>query len=791
MYVLKRNNSLEKFDSQKIKNRIERLRDGMGFLESLSKDYIDSEQLVNKITDRLYDNIPSWKIDEQTSQICANMNTHHPDFGRLASRIAINNLHKETENTFTAAMEALYNNYDEEGNHSPIINSKLYKLTKQYSRQINQRIVSSLDYSIDFFGFMTLFKAYLLRVNDKVIERPQYMWMRIALSIHGNNLEEAFKSYHYMSNGYFTHATPTLFHAGTKSQQLSSCFLLGTEDSVEDIYKTISDIAKISKWAGGIGLHLSNVRARGSRIKSTDRKSDGIVPLLKVLNSTARYINQSGRRNGSIAIYLELWHGDIFSFLEAKKNIGNEEERARDLFYALWIPDLFMKRLEKDEEWTLMCPDKCPDLTNTYGDEFEKLYTKYEREDRGIKKVKARKLFEEIINAQIETGTPYMLYKDTCNRKSNQKNLGVIKSSNLCAEIIEYSDSKEYSVCNLASIALHQFVVDDINDMNPYVDFNLLGQIVRIIVNNLDIIIDENFYPTPETQLSNNKHRPIGIGVQGLADLFIKMNLPFDSDEAKQLNKQLFECIYFNALTESCRLAKIKKPYESFDGSPLSMGQFQFNLWNVKPSDKYDWEELRRNIKTYGIRNSQLIALMPTASTSQILGSNECIEPFTSNLYVRRTMAGEFTIINKYLIHKLLELNLWTESIREKIFRNRGSVQGISEIPKYIQDLFKTVWEIKQRKLLEQSADRGAFVCQSQSLNLFFKNPNFNTLYSVHMTGWKLGLKTGSYYIRTAPAVDMQQFTLEPEKKKELEDDDDTVILEKCTLQEGCVMCGS
>jgi len=577
---------------------------------------------------------------------------------------------------------------------------------------------------------------------------------------------------------------------------------LGTDDSVEAIYKSIGDIAKISKWAGGIGIHLTNVRARGSYISSTGRYSDGIIPLMRVLNTTARYINQSGRRNGSIAVYLEPWHADIYSFLEAKKNIGNEEERARDLFYALWIPDLFMKRVESDGMWSLMCPDESTGLQDTYGVQFETLYLKYEETGKFRRQVKARELFNEIINSQVESGTPYMLYKDAANRKSNQKNLGTIKSSNLCAEIIEYSDSGEYAVCNLASIALHRFI-----DGEGIYDFDLLGQIVGIIVENLDNIIDINDYPVPETKTSNRRHRPIGIGVQGLADLFIKMGFPFESEEANRLNKDVFETIYYYALVKSNELAKQLGHYTSFPGSPMSNGEFQFDLWGVDATDRYDWGALRQSIIKYGIRNSQLIALMPTASTSQILGSNECIEPYTSNLYVRRTLAGEFTIINQHLIRDLIKRDLWNDEIRNEIFKRRGSVQGISAIPDELQKLYKTVWEMSQKSLLTGAVTRGPYVCQSQSLNIFLKKPSFNVLYSIHMYGWKNGLKTGSYYIRTAPAAEMQAFTLDPIKalisndnNKDNRDGDnnddinntlDTNKVEQCTMENGCEMCGS
>ena len=649
-------------------------------------------------------------------------------------------------------MEHLYENFDAEGNHSPLIDRNLYRLVKRYAKQLDQHIVHALDYDLDYFGYTTLAKSYLLRRNDRIVERPQYMWMRVSLAIHENDLDAVFRSYHYMSNRYFTHATPTLFHAGTPHPQLSSCFLLGTADSVKSIYKTVSDVAQISKWAGGIGLHLSNIRATGSVIRTTGRLSDGIIPLLRVLNSTARYINQSGRRNGSFAVYLEPWHADIQAFLEAKRNVGNEEERARDLFYALWIPDLFMERVERNETWSLMCPDQCRELTELYGEAFRTRYCEYESQGRYRRQLPARDLFQMIVNSQIETGTPYMLYKDACNLKSNQQNIGTIRSSNLCAEIVEYSDDAEYAVCNLASIALPQFVTteDPPEDppeegeeavepkspeeirrkIPPRFDHDLLGQVVGIVLENLDTVIDKNLYPTPETETSNLRHRPTGIGVQGLADMYIRMGLPFESEEAKALNREVFETIYYHALKKSCELARKKGAYETFQGSPLDQGLFQFDLWQkqradtLPPTDRYDWEALRQDIQRFGVRNSQLVALMPTASTSQILGCNECFEPYTSNLYVRRTLAGEFTVINRHLITDLIERGIWNNEVREQIFRKRGSVQGIQAVPAELQALYKTAWEMSQKNLLQQSAERGPYVCQSQSMNLFLRKPH-------------------------------------------------------------------
>lgn len=832
VYVTKRDGRRELFNDAKIHTRIVNVCEGYSYLNSLDQTTLSPDSIVIQVKDRIFNDITTPSIDQLVAQTCASKISQHPEFGRLASRMIVNNLHKETPSTLSECLVTLYENTDHHGRPTPLISEELYNIAIEHQDAIDKMIVGNRDYDLEYFGLMTLFKAYLLRINNKIVERPQYMWARVALGIHGADLDSVRRVYQSMSQKYYTHATPTLFHAGTPRPQLSSCFLMGTEDSVKSIYKTIGDCAMISKWAGGIGVHLSNVRARGSSIRSTGRVSDGIVPLMRVLNNTARYINQSGRRNGSFAIYLEPWHADIFAFLDAKKNRGNEEERARDLFYAMWVPDIFMQRVHEDKMWSLMCPDECPGLTDCYGEEFQTLYEKYETEHRYKRQVKARDVFKEIINSQIETGTPYMLYKDAANHKSNQKHLGTIKSSNLCAEIIEYSDDEEYAVCNLASIALQNFVVGDIysknsesrgshhrlNDIQPTFDFELLEKKVDEIVNNIDIIIDRNFYPTPETEVSNKKHRPMGIGVQGLADTYIKMGLPFDSPEAIELNRNIFETIYYASLKASLRLAKTRGAHEGFADSPLAQGFFQFDLWRNHPVQvplafpvgqergRYPWNELRAEIQQHGIRNSLLVALMPTASTSQILGSNECIEPFTSNIYVRRTLAGEFTVVNTYLIQELIHLGLWDNRVYEQIVAHRGSVQHIPNIPDFIKTKYKTAWEIKQKVLLEQSRDRGVFVCQSQSLNIFLSRPEFNTLYSIHMWGWKLGLKTGSYYLRTRPAVEMQAFTVDPSQTKGHEsqdktdqDDDPTHKSSKtgsqrkfvCTGENGCEMCGS
>jgi ribonucleoside-diphosphate reductase alpha subunit len=764
MNVIKRDKTKELFDTNKITLRISILIEGFDILPRLRNINIDN--IITELNVSICDNIHTYEIDELAAQICASKSVKHPDYGHLASRIAMNNLQKKCPSTFSEAIFKLYNN--------GLINDRLYAVVLQNAQRIDKEIIPHLDYLIDYFGLSTLIKSYLLKIDENTLETPQYLFMRVSLAIHSNDLEKVFNNYFYFSHLYATHATPTLFNAGTINEQLSSCFLLGCNDTVNGIYKSISDIAKIQKSAGGIGLNLSDIRAKGSIIKSTGGLCTGLMPLLRVLNATARYINQGGKRAGSIAVYLEPWHSDIESFLLAKKNTGDENERARDLFYALWISDLFMERVEGDKMWSLMSPDICTGLTDVYGDEFVSLYTKYESEGKYVKQISARKLFTEIINSQIETGTPYMLYKDACNRKSNQKNIGTIKNSNLCAEIMEVSNDSEYAVCNLASIALQRFLRED----GTY-NYTRLGSVVEMLVENLDTIIDLNYYPTDECRTSNMNHRPIGIGVQGLADVFQILRIPFTSEEAKQLNINIFETIYYHALKKSNELAIEKGAYSSFCGSPISKGIFQFDFWGIKPSAKFNWDGLKESIMRNGIRNSQLIALMPTASTSQILGSNECIEPFTSNLYLRRTSSGEFTIINKYLVQHLLELNLWNDEMINELYKNRGSVESIKNLSSSFKEIYKSSYEISQKELINMSADRGAFVCQSQSLNLFFDVPTFNKLYSAHMYGWKRGLKTGSYYLRTLPKISMQSFNIEPKKK------------EVCSLEEGCISCGA
>ena len=776
-----------------------------------------------KIIDQLYNNIDTTKIDELTAEHCAAQSTHHPDFSTLASHIIISNHHKNTTSSLLEATKSLYNFYDIHGVHSPLIDKKYYDNVVENIDKLEKIIDYKRDYLIDYFGFKTLEKAYLFRTDGKIIERPQHMWMRVSIAIHGKNIDKIKTTYDLMSNKYFTHATPTLFNAGTNRNQLSSCFLMAMEnDSIDGIYNTLKDCANISKYAGGIGLHIHNIRAKGSHIRGTNGTSNGIVPMLRVFNNTARYVDQGGgKRNGSFAIYMEPWHADVFDFLEMKKNHGDEELKARDLFYALWIPDLFMERVKTDKEWSLMCPDECKGLSDVYGEDFEKLYCDYEKNNKQKRIVKARDLWLRILDSQMETGTPYLLYKDAANNKSNQKNLGTIKSSNLCTEIVEYSDDKETAVCNLASIALSSFV------KHKKFDYEHLHKVSRIVTENLNKIIDTNYYPTEKTKISNLKHRPIGIGVQGLADVFALMDLPFHSDKAAEVNKLIFETIYHGALEMSNKLAierqQIMKSikdvyprdtiennnellpyceevheiiseekwnllipnkyelmcknenhlgsYSSFDGSPSSKGILQFDMWNVKPSNRYDWIKLKQSIKDYGIRNSLLLAPMPTASTSQILGNNECFEPFTSNIYSRRTLAGEFMIVNKHLQRELIELNIWNENIKNKIIEHKGSISNIDIIPEHIKNKYKVVWEIPMKRVLDMSIDRGAYICQSQSLNLWVENPTYQTLTSMHFYGWERGLKTGIYYLRRKAKHQAQQFTIEPSKIKQNEDD--------------------
>jgi len=760
MYVTKRNGKQEIVSFDKILNRIKKL----GHEADIKLNYTN---LVMKVIDQLYDGISTTKIDELSAEQCASMASIHPDYNILAGRITVSNHHKNTSNSFKDVMTSLYQYKDTHDKQSPLVTEELVCIANQYEDEIEELIDYERDYLIDYFGFKTLERAYLMKINQKTVERPQHMWLRVAIGIHGDNFARVEETYKYMSLKYFTHATPTLFNAGTPTPQLSSCFLLAMEsDSMEGIYNTLKDCAMISKWAGGIGLHIHNIRASGSKIRGTNGESSGICPMLRVFNNTAKFVNQGGKRNGSFAIYLEPWHADVEVFLQMRKNHGDEELKARDLFYALWVPDLFMERVKADGQWTLMCPDECPGLSDVYGDDFNKLYTSYEQGGKGRKTVKARELWFQVLDAQMETGTPYLLYKDACNKKSNQKNIGVIKSSNLCTEILEVSSDTESAVCNLASIALPTFV--DVTDPdNPVFDFDMLHDISRVVTYNLNKVIDVNFYPTEKTKLSNMRHRPIGIGVQGLADVFMLMNIPFASDAAKQLNKDIFETIYHGALTESCSLAKTEGAYETFRGSPASEGILQFDMWPDKTqlNNRYDWSALKASIIMVGLRNSLLMAPMPTASTSQILGFNECIEPITSNIYNRRTLAGEFILANKYLMNDLIKLDLWNEKIKNNIIANHGSVQHIDVIPPEIREKYKTVWEIPMKTLIDMAADRGVYICQSQSLNLWLEDPNYSNLTSMHFYSWSKGLKTGIYYLRRRGRHQAQQFTIEPEKK--------------------------
>ena len=898
MQVEKRNHNKEPVKFDKITQRIQYLlSDGLDKI-------IDPAIITQKIAVRVHDGIKTSEIDELSSQICAAMITTHPAFGILAGRIVIDNHQKNTNSSFLNVISTLYQNVDKNGNPAPLISQEVFDITKESSKKLQDMIVSKRDFDLGYFGFKTLAKAYLKKVKNIIVERPQHMFLRVALGIHGADLDSVKEVYDFMSQRYYTHATPTLFHSGTPRPQMSSCFLLdGSEDSVEGIYGSITRSAKISKWAGGIGVHISGIRGKGGYIRKTGGNSDGIMPMLKVYNDTARYINQSGKRPGSFAMYIEPWHLDIFTFLDAKKNHGQEEERARDLFYALWIPDIFMERVKHNGQWTLMCPDEYPGLTELYGKAFTSKYIEYEERvkatsDTDKRIIPARKLWKAIISSQTETGTPYMLYKNACNKKSNQQNLGTIKSSNLCAEIVEYSCSKangesESAVCNLASLCLprilvknhsclHEsiitvytknncnwcnlakgalkkfnikFVEVDLNDdvkrqmffkeinnaedfkkrftercpfgekeiktlpqiiinwngkteeyiggytnlwelLKPGIDYGKLAQMTKSVTINLNKIIDKNFYPIESTRRSNMRHRPIGIGIQGLADVFIRLRIPFTSSEAKKINSKIFETIYYSAMKTSCELAKIDGPYSTFKDSPLSQGKFQFDLWDThKISDPcysysytdlndcdiplWDWQNQRQDVMKYGVRNSLLTAVMPTASTSQIMGNNECIEPYTTNVYTRRTIAGEFTVVNTHLMEDLISLNMWNEEIRDRLLYNRGSVQNIPNLPTYLKEVYKTVWEISQKDCIDMAADRGRFICQSQSLNLWFAQPDFKTLTNAHMYGWKQGLKTGSYYIRSKPARNSQRFTMDPSKEKKFKE------------EEECLSCGS
>ena len=754
MLVLKRDGHRESVKFDKITARIEKLCYG------LDSKFVNPVEVAMKVINGLYDGVSTQELDNLAAEIAATLTTKHPDFAKLAARIAVSNLHKVTSKSFSNTMKRLYTHVDPKtGQNAPLISKETWKVIKEHAAELDEAIIYDRDFSYDYFGFKTLERSYLMKIDGKVVERPQHLLMRVAVGIHGEDIPAAIETYSLLSEKWFTHATPTLFNAGTPKPQLSSCFLLTMkDDSIDGIYDTLKQCAKISQSAGGIGLSIHNVRAKGSYIKGTGGTSNGIVPMLRNFDMTARYVDQGGgKRKGSFAIYLEPWHADIFDFLDLKKNHGKEELRARDLFFAMWIPDLFMQRVENNEMWSLFCPNETPGLADVWGEEFERLYEKYEREGRFRKQIKAQDLWFEILESQIETGTPYILYKDAANRKSNQKNLGTIKSSNLCTEIIEYTSPEEVAVCNLASIALNKFITED-----GKFDHQRLYEITKVATRNLNKVIDVNYYPVPEARYSNMRHRPIGIGVQGLADAFIMLRMPFDSEEARRLNEDIFETIYFGAMEASMELSKLLGPYETFKGSPVSKGIFQFDMWNVTPkSGRWNWDQLKRDVKQWGVRNSLLLAPMPTASTSQILGNNECFEPYTSNIYTRRTLSGEFIIANKHLMKDLMNLGLWSENMRQKLIATNGSVQPIPEIPQNIKDIYKTVWEISQKAIIDMSADRGAYICQSQSLNIHLTNPNFGKLTSMHFYAWKKGLKTGMYYLRSNAAADAIKFTLD------------------------------
>ncbi|MFT5599895.1 MAG: ribonucleoside-diphosphate reductase alpha chain [Flavobacteriales bacterium] len=785
MYVLKRDGRKEVVKFDKITARIQKLCYGLNPL-------VIPEKIAMRVIEGLYDGVTTIELDNLAAEIAATNTIQHPDYALLASRIAVSNLHKNTTKSFSEVMRELYEYKDPAtGQDAPLLAKDVFDVIEKNADVLDSTIIYDRDFRYDYFGFKTLERSYLLKMHGVVAERPQHMIMRVAVGIHKTDMDSIIETYNLMSEGWFTHATPTLFNSGTPKPQMSSCFLLTTkEDSISGIYDTLKSCAQISQSAGGIGLSIHDIRAKGTYIKGTNGESNGIVPMLRVFNDTARYVDQGGgKRKGSFAIYLEPWHADVFDFLDMKKNTGAEDRRARDLFYALWIPDLFMKRVEENGEWTLMCPHECPGLSDAYGAEFEALYTKYEAEGKGRKTVKAQDVWFKVLESQIETGTPYMLYKDAANEKSNQKNLGTIKSSNLCTEIMEYTSPDEVAVCNLASIALPKFVKDG------QFDHDKLFSVAYRVAKNLDKVIDENFYPVPEARNSNMRHRPIGIGVQGLADAFILMRFPFDSPEAKQMNKDIFETIYYASMTASKDLAIENGPYETWKGSPISKGIFQFDMWNVTPSKRWEWDVLREEVKEHGVRNSLLMAPMPTASTAQILGNNECFEPYTSNIYTRRVLSGEFIIVNKHLLRDLVKLGLWNDSLKNQLMAANGSVQNIDVIPDNIKDLYKTSWEISQKVIIDLSADRGAYIDQSQSLNLFMENANFAKLTSMHFYGWKAGLKTGMYYLRTKAATDAIKFTLDksaiaaPIAKTE----EERVAEIACSLDnpDDCEMCGS
>ena len=764
MFVVKRDGRKEPIMFDKITARIRKLNYGLNPL-------VDPVRVAMRVIEGLYDGVTTSELDNLAAEIAATMTTTHPDYAKLAARISVSNLHKNTKKSFSETMTDLYVYVNPRtGKKAPLLSDEVYKIIQKNADKLDSSIIYNRDFGYDFFGFKTLERSYLLKLNGNIVERPQHMLMRVSIGIHLDDIEAALETYELMSKRYFTHATPTLFNSGTPKPQMSSCFLLTMkDDSIDGIYDTLKQTAKISQSAGGIGLSIHNVRATGSYIAGTNGTSNGIVPMLRVFNDTARYVDQGGgKRKGSFAIYVEPWHADIFDFLELKKNHGKEEMRARDLFYAMWTPDLFMKRVEENAEWTLMCPNECPNLFDVHGDEFDALYLKYEKEGKGRKTIKARDLWEKILESQIETGTPYMLYKDSANRKSNQKNLGTIRSSNLCTEILEYTSPDEIAVCNLASIALPMFVKDG------EFDHQTLFDVTVRVTKNLNRVIDRNYYPVKEAENSNFRHRPVGLGVQGLADVFIMLRLPFTSDTAKQLNQDIFETLYFAAVTASAEEAKKDGPYQTYKGSPISKGEFQHNLWGIKDdelSGRWDWVKLRKTVKKQCVRNSLLVAPMPTASTSQILGNNECFEPYTSNIYTRRVLSGEFIVVNKHLLEDLVDRGLWNEDMKQELMRNNGSVQNIDGIPDDLKELYRTVWEMSMKDIIDMSRQRGYFIDQSQSLNLFMEGATMAKLTSMHFYGWKSGLKTGMYYLRTKSAVDAIKFTLDTKSKGEIEKD--------------------
>jgi ribonucleoside-diphosphate reductase alpha chain len=796
MYVVKRDGHKEPVMFDKITERIKKLCYGLNEL-------VDPVKVAMRVIEGLYDGVSTSELDNLAAETAASMTIAHPDYAQLAARVAISNLHKNTKKSFSETMKDMYHYVNpRNGQEAPLISDDVFKVIQENAAFLDSHIIYTRDFNYDYFGFKTLERSYLLKINGKIVERPQHMLMRVSVGIHLDDLKSVIETYDLMSKKFFTHATPTLFNAGTPKPQMSSCFLLAMQDdSIDGIYDTLKQTAKISQSAGGIGLSIHNVRATGSYIRGTNGTSNGIVPMLRVFNDTARYVDQGGgKRKGSFAIYIETWHADIFEFLDLKKNTGKEEMRARDLFFAMWTSDLFMKRVQEDGSWTLMCPNECPGLYDVYGEEFEALYTDYEFRGKGRKTIRARELWEKILESQIETGTPYMLYKDAANRKSNHKNLGTIRSSNLCTEIMEFTSKDEIAVCNLASISLPMFIE------NGQFDHQALYDVTKRVTRNLNKVIDRNYYPVKEAENSNMRHRPVGLGVQGLADAFIMLRMPFTSDEAKKLNQEIFETLYFAAVTASMEMAKEEGPYSTFEGSPMSQGEFQYNMWGLKDEDlsgRWDWASLRKEVVEHGVRNSLLVAPMPTASTSQILGNNEAFEPYTSNIYTRRVLSGEFIVVNKHLLHDLVERGLWNESLKQEIMRHNGSVQNIDVIPQDLKELYKTVWEMSMKDIIDMSRQRGYFIDQSQSLNLFMQDANYSKLTSMHFYAWQSGLKTGMYYLRTKAAVDAIKFTLNNDKKEEtpsLVQETEAISVEEYKAMllkaqaagpEDCEMCGS